>query len=450
MCKSTLTRRSALAGLGAGASSLLLRNFFSPSLASADDHQEVPLLIFAYFEGGWDTLLSLDPRDNTQYVDGGPIVPAYHLLDGIDVGPSESGIIKPAGSNIEFGPSIGELAAHYEDLCVLRGINMGTLTHEVGRRYFLTGKFPRGLQASGSALPTWVVNDTANATTLPNLVVANETYNEGLNPAASGISISSTNDFVYLMTQLEAGLGPNTTKAIDDYITKLGCAEQRLDSSGMVSVYQANKPKADTLVSGDLLPYFNFDAPNDDLQAAMAHFDYPNSNSGATIQAIATAQALKHGISQAVSISPASSIDNHDGDYITDHAGSLKLGFDSMGRLISFLKDNGLWQRTTMVLWSEFARTPKMNSRGGRDHHLANACVLAGGGIKGNQVIGATTDSQYASTPIDFVSGKTVTDTETFMRPPDVHATILEAMGLSSEHISNQSPQVIEAALKKA
>ncbi|MFP6683943.1 MAG: hypothetical protein VB934_04490 [Polyangiaceae bacterium] len=33
-------------------------------------------------------------------------------------------------------------------------------------------------------------------------------------------------------------------------------------------------------------------------------------------------------------------------------------------------------------------------------------------------------------------------------RPPDVHATVLKAMGLGSEHISNQDPKIIEAMLK--
>ncbi len=37
----------------------------------------------------------------------------------------------------------------------------------------------------------------------------------------------------------------------------------------------------------------------------------------------------------------------------------------------------------------EFGRTPKVNARGGRDHYpRAMFCLLAGGGIKGGQVVG--------------------------------------------------------------
>ena len=47
-----------------------------------------------------------------------------------------------------FGPYLGDLLGHASKLAVVRGISMDTLTHEVGRRRFLTG----GFQASGSGL----------------------------------------------------------------------------------------------------------------------------------------------------------------------------------------------------------------------------------------------------------------------------------------------------------
>ncbi len=60
--------------------------------------------------------------------------------------------------------------------------------------------------------------------------------------------------------------------------------------------------------------------------------------------------------------------------------------------LIRDLKERGMLD-TTLVAWmGEFGRTPKINPRGGRDHYprVFNA-VLAGGGVKGGQVIGAST-----------------------------------------------------------
>ena len=47
---------------------------------------------------------------------------------------------------------------------------------------------------------------------------------------------------------------------------------------------------------------------------------------------------------------------------------------------------------STLVIWmGEFGRTPRLNRDGGRDHYArAWSTVLAGGGIKGGQVVGKT------------------------------------------------------------
>lgn len=63
-----------------------------------------------------------------------------------------------------------------------------------------------------------------------------------------------------------------------------------------------------------------------------------------------------------------------------------------LAALISDLKQRGLLDKTLVAWMGEFGRTPKINPRGGRDHYprVFNA-VLAGGGVKGGQVIGAST-----------------------------------------------------------
>jgi uncharacterized protein (DUF1501 family) len=75
----------------------------------------------------------------------------------------------------------------------------------------------------------------------------------------------------------------------------------------------------------------------------------------------------------------------------------IKAGMEMLGRpldhaLSAFLEDvqaRGLSDRVLVVLTGDFGRTPKINSRGGRDH-WANLCTLAfwGGGLKMGQVIG--------------------------------------------------------------
>jgi uncharacterized protein (DUF1501 family) len=73
----------------------------------------------------------------------------------------------------------------------------------------------------------------------------------------------------------------------------------------------------------------------------------------------------------------------------------------------------------TLVIWmGEFGRTPKINGSNGRDHWpYAQTVVMAGGGVRGGQVIGST--NERAETPKDRP-----------LKPDDVVATVLNVMGI--------------------
>ena len=59
--------------------------------------------------------------------------------------------------------------------------------------------------------------------------------------------------------------------------------------------------------------------------------------------------------------------------------------------LLDDLQQRGLDRDVTVIVWGEFGRTPKINKNGGRDHWPQVACaLLAGGGIRGGQIVGAT------------------------------------------------------------
>ncbi len=59
--------------------------------------------------------------------------------------------------------------------------------------------------------------------------------------------------------------------------------------------------------------------------------------------------------------------------------------------LVEDLHERGLDQDTAVLVWGEFGRTPKISAQVGRDHWPRVACaLLAGGGLRNGQVIGAT------------------------------------------------------------
>jgi hypothetical protein len=92
-----------------------------------------------------------------------------------------------------------------------------------------------------------------------------------------------------------------------------------------------------------------------------------------------------------------------------------------MAALLTDLKERGLLD-TTLVIWmGEFGRTPRVNNDGGRDHYSrAWTTLLAGGGIKGGQVVGATDRD-----------GAAVTERPISVR--DFMATVCRALGIDYE-----------------
>ena len=71
-----------------------------------------------------------------------------------------------------------------------------------------------------------------------------------------------------------------------------------------------------------------------------------------------------------------------------EHFPMLDIGLSA---LIEDLERRDLLDTTTVLVWGEFGRTPKINPVGGRDHWPEVACaILAGGGLRTGQVIGST------------------------------------------------------------
>lgn len=63
----------------------------------------------------------------------------------------------------------------------------------------------------------------------------------------------------------------------------------------------------------------------------------------------------------------------------------------ALSALIEDLDRRDLLDTTTVLVWGEFGRTPKINPNGGRDHWPEVACAMvAGGGLRTGQVIGST------------------------------------------------------------
>ena len=92
-----------------------------------------------------------------------------------------------------------------------------------------------------------------------------------------------------------------------------------------------------------------------------------------------------------------------------------------LASLIEDLAASGLLEKTLVLMLSEFGRTPRVNQNAGRDHHAkVFSCFIAGGGVKGGQVIGSSDEDG-------------VMPAERPVKPHDVHASVLHALGIDGD-----------------
>ncbi|MEY3275278.1 MAG: hypothetical protein RL153_543 [Verrucomicrobiota bacterium] len=115
-----------------------------------------------------------------------------------------------------------------------------------------------------------------------------------------------------------------------------------------------------------------------------------------------------------------------------DHHGGVKQGVEFKAQeidracmaLITDLEQRDML-RDTLIVWAgEFGRTPMSQGGDGRDHHNAGFSVwIAGGGVRGGSVYGATDELGYAAVenPIDV---------------HDLHATLLRLLGIEHTRLS--------------
>jgi hypothetical protein len=115
-----------------------------------------------------------------------------------------------------------------------------------------------------------------------------------------------------------------------------------------------------------------------------------------------------------------------------DQHGKLKEGHENNARavdqpiaaLLRDLKASGLWD-STLVVWSgEFGRTPFAQGKDGRDHNPFGFTIwLAGGGIRGGTIYGAT--DEYGYKAVDKP-----------MMIHDLHATMLHLLGIDHTRLT--------------
>ena len=448
MRRSRLPRRNFLLGSIASSLGLVSAGRLMPAIpfAWADEAATTGLkdryYIFAYFGGGWDMLLSLDPRDPTiftnEMLEDTRIQPAYENLNpGLDQ-PLIDTVLGPVGH------FMGDLATQHADkIAIVRGLNMETLSHDGGRKRFLTGKAPIGTQARGSSASTWLASLLGKGEIVPNLVSRVQAFNADQPPYASGLRVDTIADLLRALKPSATNLDPLVQDRIEELLLQAATCPDT-EASTFLQNAEVARLKASEMVSGNVASNFDFQADTPAMVALREHYGLSNANALDSPQARAAlaARAIMSGVSRCVSVSVAGGgLDTHSGDGWEREQGPRQMvGFNAIARMVEDLAatpygDSGeSWlDHTSILAFSEFSRTPMINSNGGRDHWLGNSCMVLGPDIKGGTVVGASSDVGMQPQPIDLNSGLVDLNEGVSINPEHVLQTLLVGAGVTGD-----------------
>ncbi len=165
-----------------------------------------------------------------------------------------------------------------------------------------------------------------------------------------------------------------------------------VDSSGIMQGMDSfNEQAFNMLTSSKLLEALDVEKEDKSLRDFYGKGDPRNRDDGGPklMEQFLVARRLVEAGARCVTL--AFSRWDHHGDNFGALRQDLPLLDQGVSALITDLHQRGLDKDVSVVVWGEFGRTPTINKDGGRDHWPRVSCAMvAGGGMKMGQVIGAT------------------------------------------------------------
>src|ERR1043166_7800139 len=167
---------------------------------------------------------------------------------------------------------------------------------------------------------------------------------------------------------------------------------RNIDATGMMEGMDAfNQQAFGILTSSKLLEALDVEKEDNKVRERYGKGDPKNRDDGGPklMEHFLIARRLVEAGARCVTL--AFSRWDHHGDNFGALRQDLPLFDQGLSALVEDLHQRGLDKDVSVVVWGEFGRTPAINKDAGRDHWPRVSCaVLAGGGMKTGQVIGAT------------------------------------------------------------
>jgi hypothetical protein len=336
------------------------------------------------------------------FLGGGP--PHQDLWDIKTEAPAEiRGEFKPIATRvpgIQIGEVFPRLAALMDRLAVIRSVVGATDQHDGFQ--CMTGWLPQELRAIGGhpSLGSVVsrVQGPVDASVPPFVGLAQPTkeirWSDSGKPGFLGPAYAAFKpDGPALEDMQPRGVTLENLADRRRLLASFDTLRREVDASGQMEGMEAFTRRAfDVLTSNRLLEAFDLSRESDKVRARYGDgkpYNYQFDGAPTVNEHLLLARRLVEAGVRVVSLSYGR-WDSHrkNFDLVRDHGSKLDQGLSA---LVEDLHERGLADDVTVIAWGEFGRTPRVNKDAGRDHWPQVSCaLLAGGGMKTGQAIGAT------------------------------------------------------------
>jgi hypothetical protein len=432
-----MSRRAMLQRVGTGLGMIGLAGLLDAGTAHAAGNPLAPKaphfparakrLIHLFMNGGPSQVDTFDPK---------PALTRYHgqRQPGLDTtirGASRNLMRSPfqfrrcGQSGLEVSEIFPRIAEHADDLCVIRSMHTNVPNHEPSLLMMTSGDLQPVRPSMGSWLLYGLGSENQN---LPGFVVLCPGFpvvgpqlwgNSFLPGIFQGTHINNTNlDPRQVLRNLTNNyLSPTAQREQVDLLRRFN--EMHLQERG-----GSDNPLEARIQSMEMAFRMQFEAQEVfDLsrETQTTRDQYGRTQYGDAC--LVARRLLERGV-RVVQIFTGSGQPWDDHGDINNHRNNARTVDQPIGALLGDLKRRGLLE-DTLVLWGgEFGRTPTSEGAVGRDHNSYGFTVwLAGGGVKGGMVYGASDDFGYAAA-------------ERRMHVHDLHATMLHLMGIDHERLT--------------
>ncbi|KAB2667675.1 MAG: DUF1501 domain-containing protein [Verrucomicrobia bacterium] len=391
-------------------------------------------VIFLYMDGGPSQVDTFDPKPRLSAEHGRPfglkMEPTQFNQNGNTLG-SPWAFRRHGASGIPVSALFPHVARCVDDLAIVRSMT-GDFSEHTNANYFMhTGSGLQGRPSMGAWASYGLGSESRD---LPGFVVLNgglippgglDNFNSGFLPATYQGSIFRAGD----QPVANVRRGEATAELQDAKLALLRDLDRsllsRVGDSDAVESAIANYELAGRmqLAVPELMETGGESAATRRLYGMEA--DYPHTRTFAK-QCLVARRLVERGVRFVELTCPSLGSDRWDqhSNLREGHANNSRAVDQPIAGLLTDLKARGLLESTVVVWGGEFGRTPFAQGTDGRDHNPFGFTMwLAGGGIRGGTIHGATDEYGYKAV-------------ENKVSVHDLHATILHLLGIDHTRLT--------------